>query len=226
MKNRFQQLLLKMAGAILRLMFATCRVKYSAQSLAKNDAPDKAIGVTWHRGAIYALYFYAPLKPAILVSRSKDGQLLAGFISQMGGLPVRGSSSKGGVAALKSMLSIFKSNQASYAATVADGPRGPRYQAKEGMIILAMKSGLPLYPLMWSCKRAWVFSKTWDKTMLPKPFATIWVENGQPIYYPRRMSKPELETARLQLQQKLEEMRLRLDKLSGYQEPIGGKDRN
>ena len=216
-------LLLKVAGALIRLMFATCRVR---QTPGSYPTPPRAIGVTWHRGAIFALYFYSPLKPAILVSRSNDGELLAQFISQMGGIPVRGSSSKGAVAALKTMLKTLKEKQANYAATVADGPRGPRYKAKEGMIIMSMLSGIPLYPLMWSSKNPWVFKNTWDKTIVPKPFSTIWVENGQPIYYPKKMDKQQLEDARKGLEDTLEEMRLRLDKLSGYQEPAGGKDSN
>ncbi len=220
MKSSFlMKPLLWLAGLLVRLNFATCRKRYSERSQNYGPHLRDMLGVTWHRGAIFALYLFASHKPAVLVSRSKDGELLATFIKQLGAIPVRGSSSRGGVAALTTILRMLKSGQALSAATVADGPRGPRYQAKEGMIILAMKSGLPLLPLMWSCDRAWVFKNAWDKTMVPKPFAKVWIELGPLLRYPASMSKEELEEARLHLQQTLEEMRLRLDALAGYQEP-------
>lgn len=209
--------LLAIAGFLIKIMFSTCRKRYTPQSYRASVA--SGIGVTWHRGAIFSLYVFASLDPAILVSRSRDGEMLASFIKQLGATPVRGSSSRGGAASLKTMLSLLATKQVRTAATVADGPRGPRYKAKEGMIILAMKSGLPLYPLMWSCEKAWVFKKAWDKTMIPKPFTKVWIEIGQPIHYPSKMNKEDLERARLHLEETLEEMRLRLDGMCGYQDP-------
>ena len=207
--------LLRLAGLLIKLNFATCRVTSNRPAVY----PKRCIAATWHRGAIFFLYYFRKLKPAILVSRSRDGELLAAYISQMGGIPVRGSSSRGGIASLKLILSALKSGSFNITATVADGPRGPRYIAKEGMIILAMKSGLPLYPIMWSCDRAWIFKKAWDRTMVPKPFSRIRVEFGEPIFYPPRLDKEQLEAARLHLQNVLEAMRMELDREAGHQDP-------
>jgi lysophospholipid acyltransferase (LPLAT)-like uncharacterized protein len=213
--NRWTRPLLWLAGFTIKLVFSTCRVTL----LTPWEIKDKAIGVTWHRAAIFFLYYTRRARPAIMVSRSRDGELLSAFIRQLGAIPVRGSSSRGGAAALREMAEGLNSGRFSHGATVADGPQGPRYVAKEGMIMLAMLSGAPLLPVMWSCDRAWILGNTWDKTMIPKPFARVWLEMGAPIYYPPAMSKEQLQTARGQLQNILEDMRLRLDKMAGHRDP-------
>jgi lysophospholipid acyltransferase (LPLAT)-like uncharacterized protein len=214
--NCWTRPLLWLAGFMLRLAFSTCRVI----SLTPWEVQARSIGVTWHRASIFFLYYVRRTRPAIMVSRSRDGELLSAFIRQMRGIPVRGSSSRGGVAALKEMAAGLNSGRFSHSATVADGPQGPRYVAKEGMIMLSMLSGVPLIPVMWSCDRAWILRKSWDKTMIPKPFARVWMEMGSPIYYPPAMNKEELQAARLELQNTLEEMRQRLDRLAGHRDPV------
>ncbi|MFH1033720.1 MAG: lysophospholipid acyltransferase family protein [Pseudomonadota bacterium] len=210
-----------LAGRLAGLMMRTCRVEILSpreeQKYLKED--NTAIAATWHRGAIFFLYFLGPLRPAIMVSRSKDGEFLARFIELYGGLPVRGSSSKGGGAALRTMAEMVQSGQARFAATVADGPRGPRYQAKAGMILLAMRTGLPLLPVMWSADRAWVLKNTWDHTMIPKPFAKVKVMAGRERHYPPHLGKEEMEAARLELEQELNRIKDELDRICGFAEP-------
>ena len=164
-------LVARLASWLLRALFYTCRVEMLREDLLWKyfQSGRKAIGVTWHRGAIFFLHFFAPQKPAIMISRSRDGEYLASYLQALGGVPVRGSSSRGGRAALKEMANYLLAAPGRYAATVADGPQGPRYQAKAGMITLAMMTGLPLIPLMWSAKRVWVLRRTWDRTMIPMP---------------------------------------------------------
>ncbi|MCF8097163.1 MAG: DUF374 domain-containing protein, partial [Desulfarculaceae bacterium] len=140
------------AGRLARTLFRTCRVEILRGDLVEKyfNRGRPAIGVTWHRGAIFSLYFFGNKRPAVMISGSRDGEYLARYLSIMGGVPVRGSSSRGGRAALKEMADYLQSGPGRYAATVADGPRGPRYVAKKGMIALASQTGLPLVPLMWS----------------------------------------------------------------------------
>ncbi|MBI4797489.1 MAG: lysophospholipid acyltransferase family protein [Desulfarculus sp.] len=210
-----------LAGRLLGLLMRTCRVEILSpreeQRYLKEGHP--AIAATWHRGAIFFLYFFGHLRPAIMVSRSKDGEFLARFIAHYGGVPVRGSSSKGGGLALKTMVEMVKSGQVRFAATVADGPRGPRYRAKAGMILLAMQTGLPLLPIMWSADRAWVLTKTWDHTIIPKPFAKIKVACGRELRYPAHLDKEEMEAARQELERELNRLKDQLDGLCGLREP-------
>ena len=214
-------LVVKLGGGLLRLIFLTCRVEILNPEVRKKyfDEGRPAIGVTWHRAAIFFLYYFGPQKAAVMISRSRDGEYLARFTRMMGCVPLRGSSKKGGFAALKGMADFLKSGQGLYAATVADGPNGPRYKAQKGMIALAMLTGIPLIPILWSSNRVWVFKKAWDRTMIPKPFAEIKAMAGRQFTFPPKMTDREIETARLELEAELNRLRDYLDALCGYQDP-------
>ena len=209
------------ASWLMRALFATCRVEMLSQ--AKEDkyfgGGLPAIGVTWHRAAIYFLYYFGPRRAAVMISRSKDGEYLARFAAKMGIVPVRGSSQKGGFKALLEMAELLNSGRAKYAATVADGPKGPRYKAKKGMISLACRTGLPLIPLAWSSDRVWVFKRAWDRTMVPKPFARIKILAGKELRYPAEMSPSQMEEARRELEEELKRITSEVDALAGFQDP-------
>ncbi|MCB2190513.1 MAG: lysophospholipid acyltransferase family protein [Deltaproteobacteria bacterium] len=211
----------QLAARLVRTLFRTCRVKILRNDLAEKyfSKGRSAIGVTWHRGAIFSLYFFGKQHPAVMISRSKDGEYLARYLSIMGGVPVRGSSSRGGIAALKEMADYLQGGATRYAATVADGPRGPRYKAKKGMIVLASQTGLPLLPLMWSSDRVWVLKNTWDRTMIPKPFAKLVCTAGKEFRYPPGIRGRELEAARQELEDELNRLKDELDQITGYHEP-------
>ena len=205
----------------MRALFATCKVEMLSQ-----DKVDKyfgggvpAIGVTWHRAAIYFLYYFGPRRAAVMISRSKDGEYLARFAAKMGIVPVRGSSQKGGFQALLEMADLLNRGEVQYAATVADGPRGPRYKAKRGMISLACRTGLPLIPLAWSSDRVWVFRKAWDRTMVPKPFSRIRILAGRELRYPAEMTPDQMEEARLELEEELKRITGEVDRLAGFDDP-------
>jgi len=207
----------RLAALLCRLWFATCRVEMISKEWAAwvFDEGHPAVGVTWHRGAVYFLHYFGRHRPVIMVSRSKDGEYLASYIKALGGVPVRGSSRRGGRQALEQMSHILRQGQCRYAATVADGPRGPRYQAKRGMIALAQATGVPLFPIMWSANRCWVLKKTWDQTILPKPFSKIYIKTAEPISYPPDMTHEDMERARQELEDTLNRLRRELDELAG-----------
>lgn len=211
----------QLAARLVRAMFRTCRVELRRSDLVNKyfNQGRPGIGVTWHRGAIFSLYFFGPKHPAIMISRSRDGEYLARYLAIMGGVPVRGSSSRGGMAALKEMADYLKAGPGRYAATVADGPRGPRYVAKKGMIALAAQTGLPLVPMMWSAKRVWVLKNSWDRTMIPKPFAKVIFNAGREFRYPPDIKGQELEAARQELEDELNRLKDELDAITGYREP-------
>ncbi|MCF8040615.1 MAG: lysophospholipid acyltransferase family protein [Desulfarculaceae bacterium] len=208
------------AGRLARTLFRTCRVEILRGDLVEKyfNRGRPAIGVTWHRGAIFSLYFFGNKRPAVMISGSRDGEYLARYLSIMGGVPVRGSSSRGGRAALKEMADYLQSGPGRYAATVADGPRGPRYVAKKGMIALASQTGLPLVPLMWSAKRVWVLKNTWDKSMIPKPFAKVVFTAGKELHYPPGIKGQQIEAARQELEDELNRLKDELDNITGYRE--------
>lgn len=202
---------------LMKGLLATCRVELMNKEILEGICSSRfrVVGATWHRTAIYFLYFFRRVKPAIMISRSKDGEYLARFVENMGGVAVRGSSQHGGHAALDEMAEALISGKCPSAATVADGPRGPRYKAKKGMIALAQRTGMPLATLMWSADRAWVLRKTWDLTMIPKPFAHIKMIAGKTFTYPPEMSSQEMEKARQELEDELNRLRREVDAACG-----------
>jgi lysophospholipid acyltransferase (LPLAT)-like uncharacterized protein len=202
---------------LMKAILATCRVEILNKEVLEGIRSSRlrVVGATWHRTAIYFLYFFRRVKPAIMISRSKDGEYLARFVENMGGVAVRGSSQHGGREALDEMAEALTSGRCPSAATVADGPRGPRYKAKKGMITLAQKAGMPLATLMWSADRAWVLRSTWDLTMIPKPFARIKMNAGKVFNYPPEMSPGEMKRARQELEDELNRLRKELDAACG-----------
>lgn len=211
----------QLAARLVSTFFRTCRVEILRPDLLEKyfNQGRPGIGITWHRGAIFCLYFFGKKHPAIMISRSRDGEYLARYLSIMGGVPVRGSSGRGGLAALRGMAEYLQGGPGRYAATVADGPRGPRYVAKRGMIALAAQTGLPLVPLMWSAKRVWVLKNTWDRTMIPKPFAKVVFSAGKEFHYPPDIKGLELEAARQELENEMNRLKDELDAITGYREP-------
>jgi lysophospholipid acyltransferase (LPLAT)-like uncharacterized protein len=143
-----------LAYGICRLWFSTCRVKILQPELHRQWAMGSQpyIGATWHRGAIFYCYYYGPRHHMVMFSQSADGEYLARFAQKCGMIPVRGSSTRGGQRALVQMIRHLREGRGS-CATVLDGPQGPRFVAKMGLLVLAKNTGAPLLPGNWSADR-------------------------------------------------------------------------
>ena len=155
----------------------------------------------------------------IMFSKSKDGDLIARFAEKLGVVPVRGSSSKGGSRALKTMLEYLNQPGSRKVATVMDGPRGPRCVAKKGMIVLAREAGVPLVPIMASGTPAITLKNTWDKTWIPLPFSKVTVIYEQPWFPANDSSDEALERLRAEVETTLNHMMVRVDADTGYADP-------
>ena len=142
-----------------------------------NIPSQRVIYAFWHRNIIPLTYLHKFQGIAIMVSRSQDGQLIAGPVNVLGYHTPRGSSSRGSLKALKEMLKLSKENNL---AITPDGPKGPAQQIKDGLLYLAYQSGLPIVPVAVDIKREKVFN-SWDKFRLPKLFSKINVTYGDPI---------------------------------------------
>jgi lipopolysaccharide heptosyltransferase II len=116
----------------------------------------------------------------IMVSLSKDGEILSRILDNFGYLTVRGSSSKKAQSAL---IEIIRYARKGYSlAFAADGPRGPYHKLKSGVVYVAKKTGLPLIPISCFPKSKVTFNKSWDKTIIPLPFSKIIQVYGKPIH--------------------------------------------
>jgi lysophospholipid acyltransferase (LPLAT)-like uncharacterized protein len=136
-------------------------------------------------------------------SLSFDGAYMARFVQKLGYGSVRGSSTRGGTGALVEMIRLMRSGFAT--AFTVDGPRGPRYEAKLGPVLLAKKTGEPLLPFLLECKKFWTV-RSWDKPQIPKPFTRVKLTIEKPIYVSAVSSDVELEAKRLQLESTLNEL--------------------
>lgn len=122
-------------------------------------------------------------KKVALASPSKDGELISIPLEKLGFSLVRGSTGDNPIRALLTLVKMVKSGYT--AGTPLDGPKGPIYEVKPGMLYLAQKSGKPLVPIGISFNRYWIFNGTWDKLIFPKPFARMVCVIGDPIYIPK-----------------------------------------
>lgn len=133
---------------------------------------------SWHQQFFSAIgYFktYASYRPALMISQSKDGDIIAGIAEKSGWHTVRGSSSRNGAGALKEMVGQLQLT--GLAAHVVDGPKGPAGIIKAGAVSLARSAGAVVVPIYTTANRAWYF-KSWDRFMFPKPFAKVTLRFG------------------------------------------------
>lgn len=135
----------------------------------------------WHQDDLALIPLFKLKSHAIMVSLSKDGRILATALRMFGYKIISGSSSRGGIAALISAIKMIRKGT-SFAIAV-DGPRGPAFQAKEGISVLATKSNKPIYPIKAFPKKYYMFSKAWNQPRLPLPFSRIDVVIGKPGNY-------------------------------------------
>lgn len=155
----------------------------------------------WHNRIFAGTYFFRNRGIVVITSQSFDGEYIARFIQRFGYGAVRGSSTRGGVGALIEMIRLMK--QAVPTGFTVDGPKGPKYVAKTGAVLLAKKTGNPMMPFVVETKNFWaVYS--WDNLQIPKPFTRARVFIAEPIYVAAEASDAEIENKRLELQRKLD----------------------
>ena len=156
---------------------------------------------TWHQqffSAIRPFKKYKTFNPSIMISQSKDGEIVAKMALRNGWDPVRGSSSKGGMGALKKMIANLKENK--LAVHIIDGPIGPSGIVKAGAIRLAHAADAVIVPLSVSAEKAWYFN-SWDKFLLPKPFSKVFLRFGKMIKLDRVKDRESFEKQRKHLEE-------------------------
>ena len=161
------------------------------------------IYVFWHDRIFLTTYWWRKRRIVVMTSRSFDGEYIARFIQRFGYGAVRGSSTRGGAGAIVEMARLMRAGCTT--AFTIDGPKGPRYIAKMGAVILAKKSGHPILPVTMALERYWT-TPSWDLFQIPKPFTRARVYVGQPIYVPADADEAMLAAKRNELQQTLDDL--------------------
>lgn len=204
-----ERVLIRLADAAFYVLIRAIgwTIRFKVEGWEHFEAIERAerlpIYAFWHDRIFAGTYFFRNRGIVVITSQSLDGEYIARFIQRLGYGSVRGSSTRGGVGALVEMIRLMRSGLAM--AFTVDGPRGPRYVAKTGAVLLAKKTGNPLMPFVVECSNFWTV-KSWDRLQIPKPFTRARVIIGEPIYVPEDAGNEAVEAARQKLQETLDQL--------------------
>jgi lysophospholipid acyltransferase (LPLAT)-like uncharacterized protein len=190
-------------SAFILLVGRTLRVTFSWEegSIGSMDKVHPGIYPFWHRCVLGAVWIFRHRNLAVLTSLSRDGEFIARVIDHFGFVAIRGSSSRGGQRGLLEMHSYVMNGHG--AAFTIDGPRGPRFVAKRGPVLLARTTGVPITAFYVALEKAWVL-KTWDAMLIPKPFSRAYIRVARKIFVPPDADDAALEAAHADMQAALE----------------------
>ncbi len=187
---------------VIDLLFSTARIESEGLEKVRSVlASEKFILAFWHSRILLVNYLCKGWKGAALVSQSQDGEIIARILQKQGHETIRGSTTRGGVRALATMIRRLK-EKARPAVIIPDGPQGPRFKVQPGIITLAKKTGYPIIPISYSAERVKIFA-SWDRFMLPWPFTKCRVIYGYPLYVPENSDKDMEEACRIRLEKEL-----------------------
>jgi len=191
----------RLASGLMRLLGASWRAATEGPApLRTGDAP--RLAAFYHCDILVAAWYYRDRGFSTAVSRSRDGDLIAALLGALGyRAPARGSSSRGGAAALHHLVRMLDSGVTLSLQT--DGPRGPARVSKPGIVALARLSGVAITPVAFSARPCLRF-RSWDRTLLPLPFARVVCHYGAPIEVPSDADQEMEEALRRRLDEQLE----------------------
>jgi lysophospholipid acyltransferase (LPLAT)-like uncharacterized protein len=184
LQQRIALWLIEWAGFLaIRILGPTIRFSVSwEEDSPKSLAERPFVYSFWHNCMIPAMYWCRDLQVRVMSSDSFDGEYTGRIMQKFGFVKVRGSSSKGAVRALLGMRRELEEGWT--VAFTIDGPKGPRYVAKPGPVVLSRSTGAPMVVFHIALNRAWVL-ETWDGAMIPKPFCRALMRVSREIAVPK-----------------------------------------
>ncbi len=160
----------------------------------------------WHGRILPATFYFRGRGIVVITSENFDGEWIARIIERFGYGTARGSTTRGGRRAMVQLLrSMAEGRPAGF---TLDGPKGPARVAQPGAIWLAQETGSPLVPFHLEASSAW-HVRSWDRTQIPKPFSTVAIAMGEPIYLPKDRSDAAIEAGRRELEARLQALERR-----------------
>jgi lysophospholipid acyltransferase (LPLAT)-like uncharacterized protein len=178
-----------------RILFLTLRKKIVVDSASvsywqPNSNPGNAVVYAfWHGRLLFSFFMLRKLRPCAMLSRSRDGDILAGLLNNWGYSLVRGSSGTGANEVYAEALNVLRKEKS--IAMTPDGSRGPYREAHSGAFRLAHEAKVPLIPVGVGFSSCWTL-RSWDKFQIPKPFAIMNVVVGSPCVNPETLDKRTL----------------------------------
>jgi len=173
------------AAWFIRLLRSTVRLRHHGDERLRQweRGEQRFILAFWHRHILLMPYAYRGRRISVLVSQSGDGELIARTVARLGIDSTRGSSSRGGIAGMRSLLR--KAAKGWDIAFTPDGPRGPASEVQPGVILAAASTGLPIVPVAVAASRAKRLH-SWDRFLIPLPLSTVHFVYGEPLAVARR----------------------------------------
>ena len=206
----------------LRCYLSLLRVRVAGEEIALGCLTEygRLIIAVWHQRFLPALAYvtkFRDFKPIVMISQSRDGELIARIADKLGLVPIRGSSTRGGTTALVEILKALKENPA--VIHVVDGPKGPKGIVKPGLIRMAQISGAVIVPVIISANKAWIMG-SWDRFLVPKPFSKVTIEWSQPLVVPRDLDPSRHEELRAEIEKRLSEGYAAADRSLGWKDSL------
>jgi lysophospholipid acyltransferase (LPLAT)-like uncharacterized protein len=193
--------LIKLIGSSLRWQLEGWENWEAASSDGRSP-----IYTCWHNRVFLATRFFQRRRIVVMTSQSFDGEYIARFIQRFGYGVARGSSTRGSTGAMVQMVRLMR--YGCPAGFTIDGPKGPRYVAKMGAVLLAKKTSQPILPFTITARRFWQ-AGSWDRFQVPLPFTTARVDIAPPIYVPANADEEALSAKRSELQEVLDDLNRR-----------------
>lgn len=200
--------------ALIRAIGCTLRVE--APRREEHYEGPALILALWHGPHFPVLWAYRGRGAFVITSRSADGEILTRILHGYGYRTVRGSSKRGGQRATIELARRLR--EGADAAIAVDGPRGPRYQVKPGVVLLAKLTGAPIAPMAVGISSYWQIP-SWDRYRIPKPFARAKLVPGPLMYVAAEASAEEMEAHRRQLEETLRNLQDAVDAEMGGRTP-------
>jgi lysophospholipid acyltransferase (LPLAT)-like uncharacterized protein len=177
-------------GFVLRLVaFALRAHARSLRLTVENEEPLRAhlatggriVLASWHQRFYSGICYFGRYNPVIMISESRDGEMIARLAEYLGWRTVRGSSSHGGRAALAALVTALRDGPV--AGHIVDGPRGPAGKIKPGIAVLAQRADARIVPVYVAYARAWQ-ARSWDRFQVPRPWSSVLIRFGRLIEVP------------------------------------------
>lgn len=169
----------QMIRCIISSLSVTIRWKFIGNQY-DSASSDQHIFAFWHCKLLMMGSGLKGCNGYTLISSHRDGGFIADTLALQGFKTIRGSSTQGGARALIQMIQKSKSEFCDFGIT-PDGPKGPKGIVKPGIILLAKKTGVKIYPVMWATSRYWQIKSSWDHFSIPQPFSKGVFVFGNPV---------------------------------------------
>lgn len=193
--------------AFICMLYRTMRVSCVGADIFQSfvDRQEGFIGAFWHGRLLLMPFAYPGDCMHVLISSHRDGEIIANVMKRFGFYLVRGSSRRGGYAAMREMLSLLKDNK--HVGITPDGPKGPAEQLKPGVAEVARLSGKAVIPVTFSASSV-IRATSWDRFMIPYPFSRGVLYIGEPVRY---VKGEDMEVFRLRLETALKDVNAKAD---------------